>query len=106
MFKFFTKEVEKIVFKEVYPKYSADELAEMLAAELGDTDSLTLTTGETEKIYAELANIDGLSELLRDTMIQDVRRYFGASDDNERNLIRGSFARTSYWRSKINNKRE
>lgn len=77
------------------------ELAAELCRRLGDLDSTTITQKEGEKIYKELGGIDGFVELLRDTMVNDIRRYFAAQTEKERDIIRGGFARTAYWKAII-----
>lgn len=77
------------------------ELATELARRQGDLDSTTITHEEGEKIYKELGAIDGLVELLRDTMVNDIRRYFAAQTEKERDIIRGGFARVAYWKAII-----
>ncbi len=83
-------------------EYTASELAYKLAESLGDINSLSLPDEkEQAKIYKELNTIEGLVDMLRDTMVQDMRRYFAAQTDKERDIIRGGFARTAYWVARI-----
>ena len=82
--------------------FSDEELFHMVAERLGDLDSLELADQEAEdKVYKGLKAVDGITELLRDTMVKDLRRYFAAATEEERRTIKGGFARTAHWLSKI-----
>lgn len=77
------------------------ELSAALAAKMGDIQSIEITKDGAKEIYASMGNIDGLLDHLRDTMVNDIKRYFAAQTDAERQIIRGAFSRTSYFRSLI-----
>ncbi len=77
------------------------ELAAALAEKLGDIQSVEITKDGAKEIYQHMGNIDGLLDHLRDTMVNDIKRYFAAQTDIERSIIRGAFSRTSYFRSQI-----
>ena len=77
------------------------ELAAQLAEKLGDIDSLDITTEGAQQIFDQLAGVDGLLDFLRDTMVNDIKRYFAAQTDKERDIIRGGYSRTAYLRDSI-----
>ncbi len=77
------------------------ELSAALAEKMGDIQSVEITKDGAKEIYAQMGNIDGLLDHLRDTMVNDIKRYFAAQTDIERSIIRGAFSRTSYFRSLI-----
>ena len=92
----------KFLIKEVEKQYSDSELLLIVAERLGDPDTLNVENDEEErKIYTAISNADGIIDLLRDTMNKDLRRYFAAAGDSERDIIKGGFARTSHWLAKI-----
>lgn len=84
----------------LYKEPTTDELCELLAKRMFDEDS-SLEKEQEEKLFESLKHIEGLQAYLQDTANRDIRRYFGASDDKERNLTRGAFARTVYFLSRI-----
>lgn len=92
----------KEVVVEVEKKYSPEELASMLAESLGDINTLSIPDEKEEaKIYKELNAVEGIIDILRDTMVKDIRRYFAAQTEKERDIIRGAFSRTAHWMTKI-----
>ena len=86
---------------EIVIDYSEVELAGMLADKLGNFDITEIAPEGVKEIYQGLAGVDGLLDYLKDTMIQDIKRYFAATTDHDRDLIRGAFSRTSYMRARI-----
>ena len=77
------------------------ELASKLANLLGDVDSVEITKEGTKELFQAMSSVDGLADFFRDTMMNDIRRYFAAQTDHERDIIRGGFARTSYLRAQL-----
>jgi hypothetical protein len=77
------------------------ELATKLAEKLGDIDAIEITSEASVEIFRALGNVDGLLDYLRDTMCNDIKRYFAATNDKDRDIIRGGFSRTSYIRARI-----
>ncbi len=77
------------------------ELSAALAEKMGDIQAVEITKDGAKEIYAQMGSIDGLLDHLRDTMVNDIKRYFAAQTDTERSIIRGAFSRTSYFRSLI-----
>lgn len=90
------QEDDKIVIE-----YNEIELAAMLADKLGDLDVVDITKPGIKEIFQAMSGIDGLLDYLKDTMGADIKRYFAAQTDHERDLIRGAFARTSFLRASI-----
>lgn len=68
---------------------------------LGDIDSVEIAKEGVKEIYQSLAGVEGYLDYLKDTMNADIKRYFNAQTDGERQLIRGAFARTSFIRALI-----
>jgi hypothetical protein len=91
----------KFLIKEVEKEYTDIELSEKLAAKLGNSDLMELPEAAHARIYKEMANIDGIQDLFRDTMVADLRRYFAATNDHDRDLVRGGFSRTAYLRAQV-----
>lgn len=52
---------------------------------------------EEQKLFIRLADVDGFTEYLRDTMCADRDRHFTASTPAEQLSIRGAFYRTAYF---------
>lgn len=59
-----------------------------------------------ERLFVELGNVDGIDQYLRETMAKDVLRYYQAQSEERRQRIKGTFARTAYFRRKIQKYRE
>ncbi len=91
----------KIKVVEVDRQLGEVELASRLADLMGDIDSVEIAKEGTKEIFAQLANVDGLMDFLRDTMVNDIKRYFSAQTDRERDIVRGGFYRTAYIRSQV-----
>lgn len=77
------------------------ELGSRLAEKLGDIDSLNLTAEGVNQVFSDLSRVEGLLDFLRDTMVSDIRRYFAAQTEKERDIIRGGFSRTAYLKTEI-----
>jgi hypothetical protein len=52
---------------------------------------------ESEKLFNAVADIDGAFEYFRSTLESDMKRYFNATSDEDRNMIRGAYNRTMYF---------
>lgn len=81
--------------------YTEVELATELARITGDFDSIDISTDTSKTLFQDLARVEGFSEYLKETMSNDIKRYFSAQTDHERNVIRGGFSRTSYLRARL-----
>lgn len=65
------------------------------------SDDRELDEEQEKKLFESLKHVEGIQEYLRDTLAKDMRRYFAAGTDDERAIVRGAFARTSYWLGKL-----
>lgn len=93
----------KIVIKIVEVERQMDEveLASKLAELLGDLNSVDLTKDGAKDIYRDMGRIDGSIDAYKEIMMNDIKRYFAAQTEKERDTIRGAFARTAYLRSQM-----
>ncbi len=82
------------------PFYKAPSMEEIIL-ELGNLEENSLTKEQEVLVFKALSMVDGIQEFFRDTMAKDLRRYFVAQDDKEREMIRGAFLRTEYMRNGI-----
>lgn len=96
-----TSEIEGYRNLESNP-FTEGELSYLLAKELGHED-IDFPEKEQTKLFKALKNVDGLTEYLKFTAMNDKNRYFGATTKDEQSMIRGAFARTLYLRGKIVN---
>lgn len=80
--------------------YTEEELCVMLANLTEITDD-EIDKKTEEEIFSSIKKIEGFTAYLKNATMKDVQRYFGATTEDERQLIRGSFARTNYIRGKI-----
>lgn len=81
--------------------YSENELAFALASKMGDLDDEEMTDKAVKLIFKDLAKVDGLPEYFRDTARKDVLRFFAATNDKERDVVKGAYARTAFLRSQV-----
>ena len=104
MFSIFKKQQPvKVIEKTVYKDEPKTEEEKMLAfAELvGEIDETRIDPDKEDALFKELANVDHLADYLRNAIARDMQRYFAATNDEQRQMIKGAIARTAYMRSKI-----
>ncbi len=77
------------------------ETVEEMLQDLGNIEDNALSQEQEILVFKGLSQVEGLQEFLRDTMVKDLRRYFIAQNDKEREMIRGAFLRTEYFRNGI-----
>lgn len=68
---------------------------------IGDIHEYKTDPEEEDRMFKELGSIDFLQEYLRSSIARDMQRYFAATTEEQRLLIKGAIARTSYLRSRI-----
>lgn len=94
----FWKQEPKI---EVVTTMTEVELASKLAELMGDVESIEITKEGVKEVFQQMGRIDGLLDFLRDVMMNDIKRYFNAATDREREIIRGGYSRTAYIRGLV-----
>lgn len=83
--------------------FSEEELSFLLVELLGDMD-IKIDEKVEQKMFEEISEVEGFTEYLRITANKDIQRYFGATTPQEQLIIRGSFSRTNYLKTKITSK--
>lgn len=68
--------------------------------QLNPIEDIVLKEDE-KRIFAEIAKIDGVSELFRAYMSRDIKVHFNAQKDQQ-DLARGAFYRMEYLLNRIN----
>ena len=53
------------------------------------------------EMFDKLKKVENFNEYLRSAIARDMQRYFAATDDVQRNLIKGTIARTSYLKGRM-----
>lgn len=81
--------------------YKEDDLLDMLA-ELIDPN-MSMYDEEKARIFKELAKIDGIQEFFRAVQAADMRLYFQAGSDKERDAVRGAYSRIAWLRAGVKN---
>ena len=76
-------------------------MTDLKGLEIGNTTESSIDKEFAAEIFASLSKFDGVVEYMEQTMAEDVKRYFNAVDDTDRNQIKGHFAFASYMRSQI-----
>lgn len=71
-----------------------------MAKLIGDPTEYTIEKKQEEAFFNDLSRVDGVREFLKATMAKDMQRDFGATPD-QRQIIRGAFARTAYIKSRL-----
>ena len=79
-----------------------EELTIMLV-KLWDYEDEDVDEKEEEIIFKSLKQVEGFVQFLKSTANRDIKRYFLATTPSEQLMIRGSFSRTNYLRTKIVN---
>ena len=79
-----------------------DFCALRLAEAVGDPMEYSIEPKEEEAMFKDLSNIEHLPAYLTATLARDMQRSF-ASPEDQRQLVRGAFARTADFRTKIRN---
>ncbi len=75
-------------------------LCHEIAKIVGDPTEYSIDKGQEDKLFTSLSGVDGLAEYLKATMAKDIQRDFGSTQE-QRALIHGAFARTSYFMSRL-----
>jgi len=96
------KEVRDLT-KKPFTEY---ELSSMYLDTLGDLTDFVHNEKEETKMFNDVKGISGFAEYLRAMSAYDVRRYFSAENDKQRDLIKGLFARAIYLRSRLTGKKQ
>lgn len=95
--------IEKLLNKLGYirkDRINEDYLCQELSKYIGDPTEFSIEPEQEKKLFQELSRIYGINEYLKATMAKDMQRDFGSPQD-QRQLIRGAFARTAYIKSKV-----
>lgn len=75
--------------------FTFDQLVDMLAQTIDDAAEASVPKGLEKEVGKALSEVVGFKEFLRATMSTDMRRYFAASPEEQKN-IKGAFSRTVY----------
>jgi hypothetical protein len=87
-------------------KLTEQEAFEQYLGVIGNPMDVDLDKDETVRLFAELAKVDGIDDYLRDTMGEDLKRYWLAQDDLARAQVKGAYSRTMYFRGLLKKVRE
>lgn len=80
-----------------------DKLLNSVADTLYGTDHFIDKKVEKE-LFEKLVEVEGFMEYLRATCEADIHRYFTATNEKERDMIRGAYSRALYFKSLLVNK--
>ena len=73
---------------------------------IGDTSDYGIETKEEKDFFIDFSRIESASEFLKATAAKDMQRYFAATDEKQRDMARGAFARTVYFRAQLSKSRD
>lgn len=82
-------------------KMTEDELLGLAVEILGDVWDYKLDKKDEADLFKKISTISGSADYFRTTLAEDVKRYFNATSEKERDTIRGAMSRTMYWRGLI-----
>lgn len=54
-----------------------------------------------EQFFKDLSRVDGIDKFLDATMAFDMKREFNSQTDQERNLVKGGYGRTLYFKKGV-----
>jgi len=74
--------------------------AELVEEDLPHDEEQVLPV-EVDLVVQQLAHVEGLTAFLDDMANKDVRMYFAASNDKERDMIKGGFFRMKHLKKLI-----
>lgn len=69
---------------------------------IGDVNNYGIEKEMEGELFNDLSVVNGIKEYLDATMANDMQRYFAATDEKQRDIVRGAFARTAYLKSRLN----
>lgn len=72
-----------------------DEILAELVAAMDNPVAASVSKEQEQEIGKALSEVEGLHSFLKETMGADMRRYFSAAPE-EQKQIKGAFARTAY----------
>ena len=103
LFKEKNKKKEEEQVETMEPKVIRTEQDLMLefAACFGDIGEYDTDSEEEQRMFEELKGVDYFQTYLRAQIAKDMQQYFAATTDQQRDLIKGRIARTSYLRSHL-----
>lgn len=78
-----------------------DEILVELLEAMGNPLTESLDRKFEIAVFDGLKGTEGLGEYFRLTMGEDIKRYFSAGTDKERDQIKGAFLRTASFRTKL-----
>lgn len=68
---------------------------------IGDPTQYSIDKKFDKEIFENLDKVEGIRDYLKSVAAKDMIRYFQAKDNEERLVIRGGFARTVYFLSRL-----
>lgn len=84
-------------------KFSEDELLDMLSQVIGNPMETQIDPDDHVRIIDEMSKIEGVQEFFRNTMGIDMRLYFLAKSDKERDIVRGHYNCLAWLRKQMKN---
>lgn len=84
-------------------KFSEDELLDQLSQVIGNPMEVQVDAEDHVRIIDEMSKIDGIQEFFRASMGIDMRLYFLAKSDKERDIVRGHFNCLAWLRKQMKN---
>ena len=80
--------------------YTEGDLEVLLLESYDDIIDDGIEKAEEEVILKQVGDVEGFVQYMRKMANNDMRRYFAAVTDKDRDVIRGAFARTVYLKNR------
>jgi hypothetical protein len=61
---------------------------------IGDINATELKDFQIETVLSDMSKVPNIEDFLKSTMKADKNRFFNASDDKSRDMVRGAYSRT------------
>lgn len=87
-------------------KLTEDEVLDLYIQTVDNPLSYNVTNEDTIEMFKALSRVDGFDEYLRACMGDDIKLYFAASDEKQRDQVRGAYRRAIYFRSMLRKVRQ
>ncbi len=73
----------------------------MLGRLIGSPIGVSISKEEDQAFFDSFKSVEHGKAYLKATVAKDILRYYGATDEKERNIIQGAARRTIYFLSKL-----
>lgn len=99
-------DTEEVIQEKKVEKKQTKDIMLQFAEAFGDFGEYEIDKEEEVRMYQELQSIDYFQTYLRAQIAFDMKQYFAATTDSQRDIIKGRIARTAYMRSRMSERKD